>query len=129
MKKFTSKSIVSINVTTDEGNVHVVFDAKTGGGSQYYCNDTLADALRKHYLFGVRFREEALPDAPEPVEEPKAEEAEAEQEEQTMAFACNDDAKDYFADKYGVSRSKMRTRSNIEDVARSHGIEIEWNDN
>jgi len=45
---------------------------------------------------------------------------------QTVRVTCNDDAKDYLADKFGVSRSKMRTRVQIDGVAKEHGIEFVW---
>ena len=41
-------------------------------------------------------------------------------------MACNDDAKDYMADKFGVSRSKMRSRADIEKVAAENGVKIIW---
>lgn len=41
-----------------------------------------------------------------------------------MVFNCNDDAKDFFEEKYGVVRNKMRTRADIMNVARSLGVSI-----
>lgn len=41
-----------------------------------------------------------------------------------MVFNCNDDAKDFFEEKYGVVRNKMRTRADIMNVARSLGVNI-----
>lgn len=41
-----------------------------------------------------------------------------------MVFNCNDDAKDFFEEKYGVVRNKMRTRAEIMNVARSLGVNI-----
>ena len=43
-----------------------------------------------------------------------------------VKMACNDDAKDYLADKFGVSRSKMRSRADIEKVATDNGVKITW---
>lgn len=43
-----------------------------------------------------------------------------------MNFACNDDAKDYLAETYGVSRSKMRNKADIEKAAKDYGITIIW---
>jgi predicted DsbA family dithiol-disulfide isomerase len=103
-----------------------VFSPITGGGSQFYCEDDLAEALHHHYLYGVRFREVAVPVEPEP-QASSEEQPEADGLRQTT-FNCNDDAKDYLADKFGVSRSKMRTRTNIEEVAKSCGLEIIWTD-
>lgn len=41
-----------------------------------------------------------------------------------MVFNCNDDAKDFFEEKYGVVRNKMRTRAEIMNVARSLDVNI-----
>lgn len=43
---------------------------------------------------------------------------------ESMVFNCNDDAKDFFEEKYGVVRNKMRTRAEIMNVARSLGVNI-----
>ena len=41
-------------------------------------------------------------------------------------FACNDDARDYLESAYGVTRSKMRTRADIQSYGRANGVEIEF---
>ena len=43
-----------------------------------------------------------------------------------LKAACNDDAKDWLADKFGVSRSKMRSRQDIEKVAEDNGVKVVW---
>ena len=43
-----------------------------------------------------------------------------------MEFSCNEDAKDYLAEKYGVVKSKLLTRKAIEDAAKENGIDIVW---
>lgn len=127
MRKFVSNSILSLNVVLDNGSsVHVSFNPQSGGGSVFYCDDALANAMRNHYKFGRSFREVAVP-----VVEPVAVVAEAvekkeESKAKELSFACNDDAKDYLADAFGASRSKMRTRSAIEAIAKSHGLTIVW---
>ncbi len=37
---------------------------------------------------------------------------------------CNDDAKDYLEEHFGVIRSKLRVRADIQSVAATHGIEF-----
>jgi predicted DsbA family dithiol-disulfide isomerase len=44
----------------------------------------------------------------------------------TKQFGNNEDAKEFLADRYGVSRSKMRTRAAIVEAAKSVGITIDW---
>lgn len=58
--------------------------------------------------------------------EPAALSAAEEQETalQVLEFTCNDDAKDYLVDKFGVESSRLRTRAAIIEVGRNHGVEI-----
>jgi len=45
---------------------------------------------------------------------------------QEVEFDNNEDAKDYFAEHYGVSRTRLRTRSAIEEVANSLNVKVTW---
>ena len=45
---------------------------------------------------------------------------------ETVEVTCNDDAKDYMAEKFGVARSKMRSREQIEKVAKEYGVVFDW---
>ena len=135
MSKFQSKSHVAINVVLANGtNVHVTFMEVTGGGSVYYTNNQeIADALRRHQKFGKLFKEVAMPE-PKPVApvkkqaatEKPAEDGGAGKTENVKEFANNEDAKDYLAERYGISRSKMRTKAAIEEVAKGLGIKVKW---
>ena len=130
MYKFTAKSHVALSVPMEKGNAHVSFVEKTGEGSTFYTNnDKLAEALRKHPKFGRLFREEEVKE--EPVKKPTATsdttggEAGAGKTPK-VSFSNNEDAKEYFADRFGVSRSKLRTRQEIESIAKDKNIVIEW---
>lgn len=130
MYKFTSKSHIAINVPLkDGGNAHISFTEVTGKGSVYYTdNEQLADAMRNHHKFGKLFKEVE-------VVEKKAEEKKlvadatgtvAGSGGKTLTFDNNEDAKDYMAEKYGISRSKMRTRAAIVEAAKGVGVTISW---
>lgn len=133
MFKFVSNSHIALNVVLANGaSVHVVFVEHTGKGSVFYTADEqLAAGLRSHVRFGKLFKEEAMPE-PKPVAattkkvkaEAAAEEGEAVENKKT--FSNNEDAKDFLAERYGISRSKLRTRAAIETAAKSVGITIEW---
>lgn len=47
-------------------------------------------------------------------------------EAKVVEVSCNDDAKDYMVENYGVSRSKMRNRDQIEAVAKENGVVFSW---
>ena len=132
MKKYVAKSCLSLSVAIPGGGTtHVAFTPKTGSGSVFYTdNEKIQEGLAKHHAYGKLFKEEAIVAKPKKKKEtePEAQLAEkgGSKKERVMNFACNDDAKDYLADKLGVSRSKMRTKTAIEEVAKENGIVINW---
>lgn len=127
MYKFTSKSHVALSVPLEKGNAHISFIEKTGQGSVFYTdNEKLAKAMRKHPKFGKLFREEEIK------EEAKEEVSDAPDitddgtKQPEVSFSNNEDAKEYLADRFGVSRSKLRTRQEMEEVAKANNLTINW---
>jgi hypothetical protein len=47
-------------------------------------------------------------------------------ETKQLSFSYNDEAKDYLVENFGAERAKIMTRRQIEDFAKSKGIEITW---
>lgn len=136
MFKFISKSQVAINVVLPGGtNVHVSFLEMTGGGGVYYTdNANMANALRQHHKYGKLFKEVEVVEKPVAKKKaPAAKQAEdgttqdqAENGIKEMEFKNVEDAKDYLAERFGISRSKMKTRGAIEQVAKAEGIKVNW---
>lgn len=131
MAKFISKTHACLNVVTPSGsNVHVSFTEQAGGGSVYYTNDPeLLAALRNHHRFNKLFTEVEMPVKMEKsVVAPKAEEDPADEapKKKVKEFSNNEDAKEYFAEHFDVSRSKLRTRASIEEVAKGLGVTVIW---
>lgn len=133
--KFVSKTHVAINVVLKNGtNMHVTFMELTGKGSVYYTDSpAVAEALRNHYKYGKLFKEEQEPVKAAKPAKPAAEvtgtgrnDGEGAKTENVKEFANNEDAKDYLAERYGISRSKMRTRAAIEEAAKSVKITVKW---
>jgi len=63
------------------------------------------------------------------VESAQAQEAQATQAQssaakETKQFGCNDDARDYLEETFGVTRSKLRTRADILQYGQANGVEI-----
>lgn len=56
----------------------------------------------------------------------ESDEPEVSEVQMVKRFACNDDARDYLESAYGVTRSKMRTRADIQSYGRANGVEIEF---
>ncbi len=123
-KKYKAKSQIALNVVLGTGkSVHVSFSAQTGGGSIYYTdNKELQNALERHPKFGRLFkRDDSEPVAVSaPAEAPSVDDAGAGGLKE-MSFACLDDAKDFLVDRYGMSRTKLRSQSAIEEAGRQEG--------
>ena len=124
-KKYKAKSHVSLSVALSSGkSTHVTFSPLTGGGSVYYTdNPELQRALEHHPKYGRLFRidesEPAVVAAAVPL---KAAPEKTEDSVKEMKFACLDDAKDFLVDKYGLSRTKLRSRTAIVEAGKKEGI-------
>lgn len=123
-KKYTStgKSQISLNVPLG-GNayVHITFTSMTDGSSVYYTDDEeLQAALEKHPKYGILFEGKTI-SAPKTV---AVKEEAPVSKVQEIPVNCEDDAKDYLADKFNISRTKMRSTKQILDIAKEHNIEF-----
>lgn len=127
LKKYASNSEVSLSVPmAGGGSARVTFSPVTGGGGVYYTEDEeLQAAMEKHAKFGKLFHEEEIPDEQE--EETDSADADA-QEEVTFEANCTNDAKDYLCERFGASRTKLRTRASCDEFAKAHGVTIVYND-
>ena len=139
LKIYKSKSQVSVTVRLKSGsNTHITFQPQTGGGSIYYTKDDIVqDGLESHPKFGRLFKlvgaQEEVKPAVKKVEAnndgngpEEAEGAKQTASGATFTASCNDDAKEYLAEKYGVKRSLMRNKDQILAAAQQHGVEIIW---
>lgn len=71
----------------------------------------------------------AKPAAPSMMAKPveaKAEEKAEKKATEEVKVTCNDDAKDYLAEKFGVSKRSLRSRAIIDDEAEKHGVAFIW---
>lgn len=131
LKKYTSKTHPSVNIVLPSGkSLHVSFTPITGGSSVYYTKDeNIQKGLESHYKFGKLFKLAATIDeeklaAEKKVKEEAAKNAAAEGEGtlKEIKVACVDDAKDYLSEKYGVSRTKIRSIKAVQESAATFGI-------
>jgi len=130
MKKYIAKSHVAIcAIFADGARKHISFTPKTGGGSVYYSNDSREQAaIESHPKCGRLFKVESID---EPVvektpvaafeAEPAVEEANT-QEKPEIYVADLNEAKDYLCEKYGFSRTKLRSKASILEGAAAKGI-------
>jgi hypothetical protein len=125
MKTYRSNSIVHIGVIRPNGSkVRVSFDALTGGGSLYSTADEgIQYGLEHHIGFGKIFRlDESVVDD-QPVS-PVAQDEEVKPQVLVVNVSNLDDAKEYLVEKFGLSRTKLRSRAAILDAAGENGIEF-----
>lgn len=127
LKKYASNSEVSLSVPmAGGGSVRVAFSPVTGGGGVYYTEDEeLQAAMEKHARFGKLFHEEEIPEEQEEVTDGAETDM---QEEVTFEANCTNDAKDYLCERFGASRTKLRTRAACDEFAKEHGVTIVYND-
>jgi hypothetical protein len=125
MKTYRSNSIVHIGVIRPNGSkVRVSFDALTGGGSLYSTSDEgIQYGLEHHIGFGKIFRldESVIDDQPV---SPVAQDEEVKPQVLVVNVSNLDDAKEYLVEKFGLSRTKLRSRAAILDAAGENGIEF-----
>lgn len=121
MKIYKSSTVIHMTAYVDGHPRRINFDDTMRGQGMFVTGDEkLQKAIEAHPWFGNRFRlAEELSDEPvaaEPVEEKNTE----------VKVSDIASAQEYLADKFGVSRSKIRTRKAIEDFAAANGITIKW---
>lgn len=129
-KKYIAKTDVSVNVLLPSGkNLHVSFTPLTGGGSVFYTDvEDVQNALEKHYRFGKLFKidqnynSEAAKVIPQ-----KTDIIESGSNDKIIKIVMSDPdaAKTYLSEKFGVSRTKMKSIKAIKDEAAAHNIEFE----
>ena len=120
-KKYIANTHISLTIAMAEGkNAHISFTPHTGGGSVYYAKDErVQNALEKHPKFGKLFNidkyyTEVIPEEVKPVVKPTKSTI------KEINVTCLDDAKDYLSEKYGVSRTKMRSAEGIKSIASAN---------
>lgn len=123
VKKYISSSLVSISVVLPSGkSMRVVFFPLTGRGSYYLANnEDVQKAIERHKRFGSLFKLDTTYGEEKPEVKP-AMDVKIENEVTEVKVSCLDDAKEYLSDRFGVSRTKLRSTKAIEDAASAHNI-------
>jgi len=130
-KKYQAGTDLSFSVMVGNERVRVVFDGKTMGCSIYNTRDEkLQKAIESHYWFNDKFfLVEAVDEKKEAAEAKKRAVAKtkkkAAEEKKTHIVTDFEDARDYLAETFGVSRSKLKTKEDILSIAKEKGVELE----
>lgn len=129
--KYQSGTDLAFSVMVGDERMRIVFEGKTMGNSVYMTRDpNVQKAIESHYWFNDKFfLAESIDEKKEAAEEKKKAAAKTKKkvadEKKTHVVTDIEDAKDYLAETYGVSRSKMKTKEDILEIAKEKGVELE----
>ena len=129
--KYQSGTDLAFSVMVGDERMRIVFEGKTMGNSVYMTRDpNVQKAIESHYWFNEKFfLAESIDEKKEAAEEKKKAAAKTKKkvadEKKTHVVTDIEDAKDYLAETYGVSRSKMKTKEDILAIAKEKGVELE----
>lgn len=123
-KKYQAGTDLAFSVMVGNERMRINFEGKTMGCSVYMTRDPkVQKAVESHYWFKDKFF------LVETVDEKKKTAAKTKKkvadEKKTHSVTDVEDAKDYLAETFGVSRSKMKTKEDILAIAKEKGVELE----
>lgn len=130
-KKYQAGSDLAFSVMVGNERMRIVFEGKTMGSSIYMTRDPkVQKAIESHYWFKDKFfLVECIDEKKEAAEAKKKAAAKTKKkvadEKKTHIVTDVEDAKEYLAETYGVSRSKMKTKEEILDIAKEKGVKLE----
>lgn len=128
--KYQAGTDLAFSVMVGNERMRIVFDGKSVGCSVYMTRDPkVQKAIESHYWFNDKFFLVESIDEKKEAEAKKKAAAKTKKkvadEKKTHVVTDFEDAKDYLAETYGVSRSKMKTKEDILEIAKEKGVELE----
>lgn len=129
-KKYQAGTDLAFSVMVGNERMRIVFEGKTMGSSIYMTRDPkVQKAIESHYWFNDKFfLVESVDEKKEAAEAKKKAAAKTKKkvdEKKTHIVTDVEDAKEYLAETFGVSRSKMKTKDDILAIAKEKGVELE----
>lgn len=129
--KYQAGTDLAFSVMVGNERMRIVFDGKSVGCSVYMTRDPkVQKAIESHYWFNDKFfLKEAVDEKKEAAEAKKRAavktKKKAAEEKKTHIVTDFEDARDYLAETFGVSRSKLKTKEDILSIAKEKGVELE----
>lgn len=130
-KKYQAGTDLAFSVMVGNERMRINFEGKTMGSSIYMTRaPKVQKAIESHYWFKDKFfLVESIDEKKEAAETKKKAAAKAKKkvadEKKTHIVTDVEDAKEYLAETFGVSRSKMKTKEDILAIAKEKGVELE----
>lgn len=132
IKRYKSTTDISINVVIKESkkNLHISFTAQSDGSSYFITdNQAIQYAIEHHYQYGKKFKLDTTynVETKSNTKSNKNDSTSSEGENiQTIMVADTSEARDILADRFGVSRTKLRGDESIAKAAKAHNIQFEY---
>ena len=129
--KYQAGTDLAFSVMVGDERMRIVFEGKTMGSSIYMTRDPkVQKAIESHYWYKDKFfLVESIDEKKEAAEAKKKAAVKSKKkmadEKKTHVVTDVEDAKDYLAETFGVSRSKMKTKEDILAIAKEKGVELE----
>lgn len=129
--KYQAGTDLAFSVMVGNERMRINFEGKSTGSSAYMTRDPkVQKAIESHYWFNDKFfLVESTDEKKEAAETKKKATAKAKKkaagEKKTHVVTDVEDAKDYLAETFGVSRSKMKAKEDILAIAKEKGVELE----
>ena len=123
LKTYSADTEVSINVLVGGAHRHIAFIPRTLGGSSFATDDPmLQEAIEHHRFFGTRITlvhtmDDDRRETPAMVAEPTGQPL-------NLTFSSISDAKDYCAEHFGISRTRLKSFEQIKAIAEDNGVVI-----
>ena len=130
-KKYQAGTDLAFSVMVGDERMRIVSEGKTMGCSVYMTRDPkVQKAIESHYWYKDKFfLVESVDEKKEAAEAKKKAAVKSknkmDDEKKTHVVTDVEDAKDYLAETFGVSRSKMKTKEDILAIAKEKGVELE----
>lgn len=128
--KYQAGTDLAFSVMVGNERMRIIFEGKSMGSSVYMTRDPkVQKAIESHYWFNDKFfLEESIDEKKEAAEAKKKAAAKTKKkvdEKKTHIVTDVEDSKEYLAEAFGVSRSKMKTKDDILAIAKEKGVELE----
>ena len=128
--KYQAGTDLAFSVMVGNERMRIIFEGKSMGSSVYMTRDPkVQKAIESHYWFNDKFfLVESIDEKKEAAEAKKKAAAKTKKkvdEKKTHIVTDVEDAKEYLAETFGVSRSKMKTKDDILAIAKEKGVELE----
>lgn len=129
-KTYQGYSDLHFNVKTESGLRRIVFEGQSHGGSIYQTRDDEEQkAIESHHWFKDKFFLTESVDEKKLETEAKKKTAvkSKKKEDEKLTHVVSDimEAKDYLAEHFGVSRTKMKTKGDVLAIAKENNVVLE----